>query len=101
MDVKRGWNTEYGKRKFDVAVEEADLLRMLAERGALDPAQVAAGMLTQDVYLIMDAEAMAFVHHSLSRQEPEQAEKHLAKLKEHRGERDALLDKYVPRKPAE
>lgn len=98
MNVTRGWSTDYGKIKFSVMVEEADLLRMLAERGADDPVKLVAGMPTQHVYLIMDAEAQAFVHHSLSKQEPAQREQHLVKLNEFRAERDRLLDKYAPKK---
>lgn len=100
MNVTRGWSTDFAKLKFSVMVEEADLLSMLAERGAEDPVTVRATMRTQHVYLIMDAEAMAFVHHSLSKVDKEPAQEHMEKVKKYRAERDALLDKYVP-KPAE
>jgi hypothetical protein len=95
MNVTRGWSTDYGKMKFSVMVEEADLLRMLAERGADDPVKTAADMPTRHVYLIMDAEAQVFVYHSLAKQEPGQQEQHMAKAAEHRTQRDALLDKYT------
>jgi len=72
-------------------------LRMLAARGVDDPVALAAKMTTGDVEQIMDAEAEAFVHLSLAKQEPGQQEQHLAKAKERRAARNALLDKYVPR----
>lgn len=101
MKIKRGWATDFGKVRYDVEVDETDLLRMLADYGDEDPAATAARMSTQNVMQIMDAEAMSFVHFSLSKHEPAQAETHLGKVKEFRAERDALLDKYVPRKPSE
>lgn len=100
MRVKRGWSTDFGKARYDVEVDETDLLRMLADYGDEDPASTAARMSTQSVMQIMDAEAMAFVHFSLSKHEPAQAEAHLAKVKEFRAERGRLLGTYVPRKPA-
>jgi hypothetical protein len=102
MNVTRGWSTDFAKLKFSIMVEEADLLSMLAERGAEDPVAIRAKMRTQHVYLIMDAEAMAFVHHSLSKVDKEPTQEHLGKVQQYRAERDALLDKYVPTpEPAE
>jgi hypothetical protein len=95
MEIKRGWATDFGKVRFDVLIEEVDLLRMLAERGAADPVKTVADMPTRHVYLIMDAEAQAFVYHSLAKQEPAQGEQHMAKAAEYRAQRDALLDKYT------
>jgi hypothetical protein len=97
MNVTRGWSTDFAKLKFSVMVEEADLLSMLAERGAEDPVAARADMPTKHAYLIMDAEAMSYVHHSLSKVDKEPTEEHLAKVKQYRAERDALLDKYVPK----
>jgi hypothetical protein len=95
MKVKRGWATDFGKIRFDVEVDETDLLRMLTEHGAADPRAVAARMDTFDVFRIMDAEAEAWASLSLSKQEPAQADVHRARVKAQRTERDRLLAKYV------
>lgn len=33
MEVRAGWNTKYGEKKFDVTFQEVDLLRLLAQEG--------------------------------------------------------------------
>jgi hypothetical protein len=96
MEIKLGWAVDYGKTRFDVTVTETDLLRLLAERGAEDPAAVSASMVLGHVYLAMYAEAQAFVRHSQSRQEPGQREEHLKAYREHLAERDRVLSRYVP-----
>jgi hypothetical protein len=100
MESTRSWAKDYGKRRYDVTVQEVDLHRLIAERDA-DPVAVAAGMTTWDVQMIMDHEAMTFLHWSLSREPDEPAEEHKAKASAHRAARDQVLDKYVPRKPAD
>jgi hypothetical protein len=47
MQVRTGWNTEMGRKKFDVTLEESDLGRMLLDngiptawQGKLKPAEV-------------------------------------------------------------
>jgi hypothetical protein len=97
MEIKRGWATDFGKVRYDVLVEEVDLLRMLTARGVEDPQALCMTMRTADVAGIMDAEAMTFVHGSLAKQEPAQREKHEAKGAEYREERNRLLDKYAPK----
>ena len=96
MESTRSWAKDYGKRRYDVTVQEVDLLRMLAEMGADDLAGTAARMRTVDVQLIMDCEAQAFVHLSLSKEDGEPRDVHRAKAKEFRDARDTLLRKYVP-----
>jgi hypothetical protein len=95
MNVTRGWATDFGKAKFSVMVEEADLLGMLVERGCSDPEAARKAMPGKHVYRIMNAEAMVFVHHSLAKQEPAQGERHMGKAAEYLAERDELLDKYT------
>jgi hypothetical protein len=97
MRINRGWAVDYGKKRFDVTVEEVDLLRLLADHGAEDPAKTSAGMTVQDVYLVMDAEAMIFVCHSLARQEPAQKAEHKQALDKYTDVRDGVLDRHVPR----
>jgi hypothetical protein len=102
MNITRGWSTDFGKLKCSIMIEEADLLGMLTERGAEDPAKVRAGMPGKDVYMIMDAECQAFLHDTLRREAPEGSQARADatdKVKEHRAERNRLLDIYVPQPP--
>lgn len=99
MEVKDGWATDFGKVRFDVLIQESDVARMLTARGVEDPASLMARMTTGDLFEIQSAEAAAFRHVSLAKQEPAQQEQHLTKVKEYRAERNRLLDKYAP-KPA-
>jgi hypothetical protein len=90
--------------KFSVMVEEADLLHMLAERGADDPEKIRGGMLNRDVYRVMDAEAMVFVFDTLHKQAGEgtsEREDAVTKGKAAFIKRNQLLDKYVSQQPAE
>lgn len=101
MEIKRGWATEYGKTRFDVLIEEVDLLRLLAGREVADPAAAASRMPVAHVYQVMDAEAQMFVSHSLARQEPARKAEHDAAYDYHRTARDRILDIYAPeKKPA-
>jgi hypothetical protein len=76
-------------------VEEADLLQLLAERGAEDPAAARKLMTVLDVVLAMDAEAMMLVHLTSARAEPAQKQAHVEKYNAHQLARDGILDKYV------
>lgn len=96
MKIKRGWSTDFGKNRFDAEAEEADLLRILAETGFADPQQTAAQMRASDVYRVLDAEVMAYVHDTLRKHEPPKAAEHLAALQGYRAERDAILAAYRP-----
>jgi hypothetical protein len=100
MLIRRGWALEYAKHKFDVEMDETDLLRMLASREVPDPVKLAVGMSTEDVYQALDADAMAFVHDTLRKDAPEGSQAwqdHAAKVKAYRADREAVLDKYAPR----
>jgi hypothetical protein len=97
MEIRIGWATDYGKNKWDIAVQETDILRMLFERGVADPEQVRLRMTTTDVGRIMDAEGKWFVHFSLAKAEPEQRGQHAAAASAARAARENLLDKYAPR----
>jgi hypothetical protein len=96
MKIKRGWSLDYGKFRFDAEADETDLLRVLVELGAEDPAKVSAHMTAIDVYLVLDHEAQAFAHHSLAKAEPEKSDSHYAAATEHLAQRDAVIRKYVP-----
>jgi hypothetical protein len=101
MKIKRGWSLDYGKFRFDVEVDETDLLRILAELGASDPAKVSASMTAIDVYLVMDHEAQAFTHHSLAKSEPDKSADHYAAATTHISQRNAVIAKYGISVPAE
>ena len=96
MKIKRGWSLDYGKERFDAEAEECDLLRVLAEAGFEDPEKTAAAMTAPDVYRVLDAEVMMFVHDTLRKAEKPKDAEHRARMAEHRAERDAILAKYRP-----
>jgi hypothetical protein len=99
MRIKRGWSTDFGKTRFDVEIDEDDLLRMLVEQGAEDPAAVRAAMRSMDAFRVMDAEAAAYEHMAVLSRTPEGSEEAAAltlKFRAHRGERNRLIAKYLP-----
>lgn len=103
MLVRRGWASEYAKRKFDIELNSGeDLGRILAEAmpGASSElvGLVAARMTAGDIYRILDAEAMMFVHDTLAKFEPAAAEKHAASLRAARADRDTALARYLPKR---
>jgi hypothetical protein len=103
MNVTRGISTDFGHNKVTVMVEETDLLQLLAERGADDPAKVRAGMKQRDAFLVMDLEAQAFLALAARTWTPEGSQEEaalLAQYKEHRKNRNDLIDGYVKPEPA-
>ena len=101
MRIKRGWAVDYGKTRFDVEVDEVDLLRMLTAHGCTTPGETAARMDTYVVFRIMDAEAQAYVAASLLQQEPGNAAEHRQAAAHHRKLRDDLLTQVLhPKDPA-
>jgi hypothetical protein len=96
MLIRRGWASEYAKRKFDIELDEADLVRILAVAGVADPAGVAATMNLGHVYEILDAEAMMFVSHTLSRFEPASKDTHMQAYAAYQARRDTVLAGYRP-----
>ena len=102
MNVTRGIGTNYGENKVTVMVEESDLLQLLAERGADDPAKARAGMKQRDVFLVMDLEAQSYLALSARTWTPAGSQEEvalLAKYKEHRKNRNDLIDGYVKPEP--
>lgn len=100
LTIIRGWASDYAKSKFGVEIDDAELIRIMAEAGFAGSLKeledIAASMKASDVYLVLDAEALMFVHHTLSKAEPQNSEKHLENMKTARRERDAILAKYRP-----
>lgn len=101
MEIGRGWATDYGKNRFDVRADETDLLRVLAEAGFEDPVKTAASMKSSDVMRALDAELMMYVHFTLSKHEHPKEAEHLAKMRDYRAARDAILARYRPEPDAE
>lgn len=108
MEITDGWAFNYGNEKFVVTVDEADLRRMIVARLALLKAprsreiieELALTFHTEDVYALLQADAAAFTAHSLSQRpatKPEERDSLLRQLKARRAEREAVLDKYLPR----
>lgn len=108
MEITDGWAFNYGNEKFVVTVDETDLLRMIAarlallerphDRGAAE--ELALTFRTEDVYALLQADAAAFTAHSLSQRpatKPDERADLLKQLKARRAEREAVLDRYLPR----
>jgi hypothetical protein len=55
MEVRDGWNTEMGRLKFDVTVDESDLARLLIEYG-MEPGD-RARLTTIESFQLLSAEA--------------------------------------------
>lgn len=58
MEVRNGWNTEFGRTKFDVTCDEGDLARILAEAGL--PPERAGELTTAEVYKLLTMETDRF-----------------------------------------
>lgn len=58
MQVRTGWNTEMGRKKFDVTMEETDLARMLSDNGI--PTAWAGKLRPAEVFQVMYLEADRF-----------------------------------------
>lgn len=98
MNVSRGTSTDFGHNKVSVLVEETDLLQMLAERGASDPAKVRASMKSRDVFLVMDEEAQAYLALAARTWTPAKSQEDaalVASYKEHRKNRNDLIDDAI------
>ncbi len=55
MEVRSGWNTEMGRKKFDVTIQEPDLWRMLAANGI--PPDRASDLTSGEAFQVMWLEA--------------------------------------------
>jgi hypothetical protein len=91
MEVRSGWNTDYGKEKFDVTIEECDLLRLASEHN-IPPVKLETAS-PKLVFGIMYHEAEIYsrvVRARIVKDEPLKAAlaKEIAQLKE---ERDQLI----------
>ncbi|SRR5712692_829015 len=56
MEVRQGVSTEYGKQRFDITLDETDLVRLCNEYGVMDP----SNLTTVQVYLLLTLEAERF-----------------------------------------
>jgi hypothetical protein len=98
VELDRGWNTDFGKRKYGVHMDRSDLLDLLAERGAADPEKTAAAMTTWDRHEALDHWAQMLMYRTLGVQEPQNADGedgHIAMFRKYQASRNALADKYI------
>jgi hypothetical protein len=95
MKVRRGWATDFGKIRFDVEIEEVDLVALLVMHGCTDPEGVRRRMDPYDAARIMDCEAQFYVAYSLSKQEPGNAKMHEAAAAAHKVARDKILTRIL------
>jgi glutathione S-transferase len=88
--------------KGDVLVEEDDIMRLLAERGA-DPEALRLKITEQHAYQILRYDALFFNGYACAMEFPngsEQRKAYMAEANDNKAKRDLILDKYAP-KPAE
>jgi hypothetical protein len=58
VEIRVGWATEFGREKFDVSMDEADLRRVLNNAG-IDP-EAAVLMSSSEVFDLLEREARMF-----------------------------------------
>jgi hypothetical protein len=98
MNVTLGISTDFGHNKVTVMVEESDLLQLLTEQDAADPAKVRAGMKQRDVFLVMNLEAQSLLALAARAWTPQGSQEDaalVAKYKECRANRSALIDAAI------
>jgi hypothetical protein len=64
MEVREGWNTPMGRKKFDVTFEEADLRRILIENGI--PAEHAPDLPANLVFQLLECSARGYAKLTLA-----------------------------------
>lgn len=101
MKIRSGWNSEpYGRRKFDIEVEEDDLRRILQANGI--PLERADTMSVRDAYAILYCEAevlsrAALARHYRSEGKPDETIEHvMAEIRALREEQETFLARYRP-----
>ena len=88
MMVKVGWNTDFGKEKFDIGLDETDLARILAEAGL--PPDTQLGMV--EAFRLLSAEAERFSAAQRAQVVPSEAAACRAEVKRLTGQLAAHLD---------
>lgn len=63
MRVKVGWNTEFGRDKFDIFLDEDDLHRLLHDNG-FDPDVALARLTTPEAFEILKREAQMLAEYA-------------------------------------
>jgi hypothetical protein len=64
MNVSAGFNTAYGREKFDVIIEPADLPRVLAEQNI--PVEVIEHLTASEVFRVLHYQAQVFCNQVLT-----------------------------------
>lgn len=93
MRVSSGWNTDYGKKKFDLSLDEDDLKRLLHEHGV----NLEEPLLVHEAFGILHNEAEAFAKLMLGREMPDMKDDLGPEITKHQQNRDAWLNKVIER----
>jgi len=88
MFVKTGWNTDFGKQKFDIGMDETDLARILTEAGISPDAQLTS----RETFQILRMEAERFSTVQRAQVVPAEAEGCRLEVKRLTGQLAAQLD---------
>lgn len=94
MRVMTGWNSEYGRRKFDVTFDETDLGRLLLDNDI--PVEQAEKLTPGEVFQLMWVNAEIFSHatlvkHLLAEAQEKAADAVDAEAKEYKDQRTSLV----------
>jgi hypothetical protein len=89
VKVRSGWNSDFGRVKFDVEVDEADLLRILLEIGL--SVEAAASLTVKEAYKVAYCTAEILSRQALSRFDGSKAEELTAEIKALAQERNEVL----------
>lgn len=93
MIVSNGWNTDYGKLKFNIDLDEGDLFTLLDEHG-IEPG---AKLTVNEKFGILNNEGLAFAKFQLARVEPDMKDQLLREVERHKEARDLLLRRVADR----
>lgn len=91
--VKTGYNTDYGKYKFDVGLGEEDIARLLAENGLPPDAELTV----MEAHDLLRLTAEMFVVADKIRTDPQYAERHKVAGRSLSEQRAGLISKIAAR----
>lgn len=89
MKVRSGWNSEYARKKYDVELDEADIIRILIQHG-LDPA-LSPRLPVAAAHSLLRWEAEIFSRQTLLEHDPEQAVHQQRIIDDFTAKRDELI----------
>lgn len=91
MKVRSGWNSEYARKKFDVELDEADLIRILIDND-IAPAEAAA-LPVNDAFVVLYTSAEITAKAALVEFDPSMKQQLSEEIAELRGKRARVLGK--------